>query len=89
VAVGGTPTANVVFIGDDKIRVASTNIYKLENATDVEFIIEDPKKLVKLQSANNTCTIVANENNKLGTFVLKAIYNGQIYSKTVQVVSLW
>ena len=89
VAVGGTPTANVVFIGDDKIRVASTNIYKLENATDVEFIVEDPKNLVKLQSANNICTIVANENNKLGTFILKAIYNGQIYSKTIQVVSLW
>lgn len=89
VAVGGTPTANVVFIGDDKIRVASTNIYKLENATDVEFVIEDPKNLVKLQSANNICTIVANENNKLGTFILKAIYDGKIYSKTVQVVSLW
>lgn len=89
VAVGGTPAANVVFIGDDKIRVASTNIYKLENATDVEFIIEDPKNLVKLQSANNICTIVANENNKLGTFILKAIYNGKIYSKTIQVVSLW
>ena len=89
VAVGGTPTANIVFIGDDKIRVASTNIYKLENATDVEFVIEDPKNLVKLQSANNICTIVANENNKLGTFILKAIYDGKIYSKTVQVVSLW
>lgn len=89
VAVGGTPAANVVFIGDDKIRVASTNIYKLENATDVEFVIEDPKNLVKLQSANNICTIVANENNKLGTFILKAIYDGKIYSKTVQVVSLW
>jgi hypothetical protein len=89
VAVGGTPTANVVFIGDDKIRVASTNIYKLENATDVEFVIEDPKNLVKLQSANNICTIVANENNKLGTFILKAIYDGKIYSKTIQVVSLW
>lgn len=89
VAVGGTPAANVVFIGDDKIRVASTNIYKLENATDVEFVIEDPKNLVKLQSTNNICTIVANENNKLGTFILKAIYDGKIYSKTVQVVSLW
>ncbi len=89
VAVGGTPAANVVFIGDDKIRVASTNIYKLENATDVEFVIEDPKNLVKLQSANNICTIEANENNKLGTFILRAIYNGNIYSKTIQVVSLW
>lgn len=89
VAVGGTPAANVVFIGDDKIRVASTNIYTLENATDVEFVIEDPKNLVKLQSANNICTIVANENNKLGTFILRAFYNGNIYSKTIQVVSLW
>lgn len=89
VAVGGTPAANVVFIGDDKIRVASTNIYTLENATDVEFVIEDPKNLVKLKSANNICTIVANENNKLGTFILRAFYNGNIYSKTIQVVSLW
>lgn len=89
VVVGGTPAANVVFIGDDKIRVASTNIYTLENATDVEFVIEDPKNLVKLQSTNNICTIVANENNKLGTFILRAFYNGNIYSKTIQVVSLW
>ena len=89
VAVGGTPTANVVFIGDDKIRVTSTNKYMLENADSVEFIVDDPKQLVTFTANGNTCTIVANDKNKLGTFTLNATYNGITYTKTISVVSLW
>jgi hypothetical protein len=33
ITVGKTPAAKVLFIGDDKIRVASSNKYVLENAT--------------------------------------------------------
>lgn len=89
VAVGGTPTANVVFIGDDKIRVASTNVYTLENAKNVTFTINDPKSLVSLESNDNSCKIIANDKNKLGVFTLIADYDGGSLSKTINVVSLW
>ena len=89
VAVGGTPAANIVFIGDDKIRVASTNIYTLENAKNVTFTIDDPKSLVNLESSDNSCKIIANDKNKLGTFTLTANYEGGSLSKTITVVSLW
>lgn len=89
VAVGGTPAANVVFIGDDKIRVASTNVYTLENAKNVTFTINDPKSLVSLESNDNSCKIIANNKNKLGVFTLTADYDGGSLSKTINVVSLW
>ena len=89
VAVGGTPAANVVFIGDDKIRVASTNVYTLENAKNVTFTINDPKSLVSLESDDNSCKIIANDKNKLGVFTLTADYDGGSLSKTINVVSLW
>lgn len=89
VAVGGTPAANVVFIGDDKIRVASTNIYTLENAKNVTFTIDDPKSLVVLESDDNSCKIIANDKNKLGAFTLTANYDGGSLSKIITVVSLW
>ena len=90
ITVGKTPAAKMMFIGDDKIRVASTNTYVLENAkADVNFIIDDPKSLVKAKINDNTCIIVANEKNKLGTFTITAQSDGKEFSKVIQVVSLW
>ena len=90
ITVGKTPAAKMMFVGDDKIRVASTNTYVLENAkADVNFIIDDPKSLVKAKINDNTCTIVANEKNKLGTFTITAQSDGKEFSKVIQVVSLW
>lgn len=90
ITVGKTPAAKVVFVGDNKIRVASTNEYILENAkADVIFSIDDPKALVSFKADGNKCIIQANEKNKLGTFTLIAKHNGYEYSKTIQVVSLW
>ena len=91
VVVGGTPAANLVFIGDDKIRVASTNTYILENATPdkVQFILDDPKQLVKLTTNGNACTIVANDKNKLGSFTLTVKHEEYELTKTISVVSLW
>lgn len=90
ITVGKTPAAKMMFVGDDKIRVASTNTYVLENAkTDVNFIIDDPKSLVKAKINDNICTIVANEKNKLGTFTITAQSDGKEFSKVIQVVSLW
>lgn len=79
IVVGGTPAIKPIFNGDLKIRVASTNNYVLDNIENdtVEFILNDPKKLVTMHiNNNNSCTIVANDKNKLGTFDLTAIHNG-------------
>lgn len=90
ITVGKTPAAKMMFVGDNKIRVASTNTYVLENAkADVNFIIDDPKSLVKAKINDNICTIVANEKNKLGTFTITAQSDGKEFSKVIQVVSLW
>ena len=90
ITVGKTPAAKMLFVGDDKIRVASTNTYVLENAkAEVNFIIDDPKSLVKAEIKDNICTIIANEKNKLGTFTITAQSDGKEFSKVIQVVSLW
>ena len=90
ITVGKTPAAKVILVGNDKIRVASTNIYSLENAIHpVTFDLDDPLSLVSISTNNNICTIKANERNKLGTFTLIAKHNGTEISKTIQVISLW
>ena len=88
--VGKTPVAKTMLVGDDKIRVASENIYTVENATvPVIFDISDPKSLVTMTLDKYSCIIKANEKNKLGSFTLTADHNGTKFTKTIQVVSLW
>lgn len=91
IAVGATPSVQVSFVGDTKIRVASSNIYKLNNAEpdQVSFSIEDPESLVHIKCDGNICTVVANDKNKLGSFTLFASYKEQKFSKIISVVSLW
>lgn len=79
-----------MLVGDDKIRVASENIYTVENAiAPVIFSIEDPNGLITANMKENTCIIKTNEKNKLGSFILTVDHNGTKISKTIQVVSLW
>ena len=88
--IGKTPAAKTMLVGDDKIRVASENIYTVENATvPVVFDISDPNSLVTMTLDKYSCIIKANEKNKLGSFTLTADHNGTKFTKTIQVVSLW
>lgn len=95
VTVGKTAAAKMVFIGDEKIRVASKdNKYVLENAVHpnmVKFVLSsEAAGLVTMRTENNICYLTANEKNKLGKFTLKVYYNGsQVVEKNIQVVSLW
>ena len=95
VTVGKTAAAKMVFIGDEKIRVASKdNKYVLENAIHpnmVKFVLSsEAANLVTMRTENNICYLTANEKNKLGKFTLKVYYNGsQVVEKIIQVVSLW
>ena len=90
IIIGNEPQLDMILVGDSKIRVASTNIYVLENAIDtVTYSIEDPQTLVKMRVEGNTCTIIANEKNKLGSFKLTATCGDQTFTKNISVVSLW
>ena len=95
VTVGKTAAAKMVFIGDEKIRVASKdNKNVLENAIHpnmVKFVLSsEATGLVTMRAEDNICYLTANEKNKLGKFTLKVYYNGsQVVEKNIQVVSLW
>lgn len=92
IVVGATPTSTIRFVGSEKIRVASTNTYILEDADgeNVKFVLNDPDNLVVLKQTGNSCTIIANEKNKLGSFELEVYYNDSLFTtKTISVVSLW
>lgn len=81
-------THNCVLVGNDKIRVSQSSEYTLENASEAEFIISDTK-LATITVDGNKCVVQANQNNKLGNVQLTAIYQGQEFTKTIQIVSLW
>ena len=91
VTIGTSSIMEPHFIGDEKIRVGSINKYTLENVTseNIEFSIDDPNNLVRLKTSGNSCTIIANDKNKLGSFVLKVAYDGQEWQKNISIVSLW
>ena len=95
VTVGKTAAAKMVFIGDEKIRVASKdNKYVLENAIhpnmDKFVVSSEATGFVTMRTENNICYLTANEKNKLGKITLKVYYNGsQVVEKNIQVVSLW
>ena len=92
IAVGNSPTIKPMLVGDDKIRVASTNTYTLQNAEPdkVAFALDDPEQLVTLRAEGNICTIIVNDRNKLGSFKLTVSCEGHApLEKEISVVSLW
>ena len=92
IIVDEQPKADILFIGSDKIRVASEkNIYTLENATEeVIFTLIDENNLIaKAEQDGNTFIITANSKNKLGDIILTAEYNGKKFIKNIKIVSLW
>lgn len=88
ITVGSTTQVTPVFVGNEQIRVASENIYRLENAGDTNFTISDTS-LATITFSGNTCTLVANSKNKLGTVELIAYYKNKVYKKQIKIVSLW
>lgn len=88
ITVGTSAQFTPIFIGDEQVRVASENIYRLENAGETEFSISDTS-LATITSSGNTCILVANSKNKLGTVELTARYKNKTYKKQIKIVSLW
>lgn len=88
IVIGAEATIQPIFIGNERIRLTTTNEYILENADQVEFDI-GATDLVTMVSEGNRCSITANSKNKIGTFTLTAKYKDKVYTKKIKVVALW
>ena len=79
--------------GADKIPLArkSTYIFKGTKELDaaIDFQLAETTLASILSTEGNTCIVLANKKNQLGTVVLNATYHGQIFSKEIKVVPLW
>ena len=77
-----------VFVGNEKIRATTKHKYELVGASAADFSVSN--NLIKIINVDgNTCTIEANDKNKLGKTTITAICDGISYTKNIQVVSLW
>ena len=88
--------------GEDKIRLDRKSIYILQGTTsiidNVNFSLTDYQgentNLAKIISIdNNTCTVQANDKNKLTKIdeplILSATYEGKTYTKEISIIPLW
>jgi len=57
--------------------------------SNISFTINDTSLATITNTINNSCTVHANNNNKLGMVELIASYGNQIYTKTIRIVPLW
>ena len=64
--------------------------YVLENAEElVKFSVSDDK-LAKVKRKNeNACTVIANEDNRLGTIKWEATVGEEKITKEIDIISLW
>ena len=91
--ITSTPIFSAYIEGPDTIKLDREATYKLvasENINgDVIFSIENIKLVNIINSTQDTCSLRANDENKLGSTVLKAEYGGKIYSKEIKIIPLW
>lgn len=78
--------------GDNFIRMGRSASYELVmpdiGAVETEFVI-DNTVLASIQNQGNKCIVKANERNKLGKVILSTEYNGQSYTKSIDIYALW
>lgn len=80
--------------GADTIKLNRKGYYKLLgtdeiNGTVVFSIIDDYHCVNRYEVDNNECTIYANDKNILKPFTLCAEYNGNTYTKVINIIPLW
>ena len=64
---------------------------KEEIDNDVIFVLEENEyaSILDPKTTSNSCTLKANNKNKLGNIELKAIYQGKTYTKLISIIPLW
>lgn len=79
-------------IGNDFIKLDREAEYIFETNIDgysATFSVSD-ESLAKISNCtNSSCTVHANDRNKLGELTLIAIVNGQSYTKVIKIIPLW
>lgn len=81
--------------GDDYIRVTRSARYVFsiddfdESKVEKTFQTNDEVLAQVIYKSGNECTVMTNENNKLGAFTLSLQYDGQVYTKEIRIISLW
>lgn len=79
--------------GEASLRLDRTATYILKSTStltdSVIFTIDNLSLATIKQVENNTCTIQANNKNKLGSITLTAHYNNKEYSKQITIAPLW
>lgn len=79
--------------GKDAIRLDRQAIYELKSNKEIDgevtFSLNDSSIASIIEQNNAVCTVKANAKNKLGQIILSAQYNGQQYTKEINIVPLW
>ena len=94
VTVGDIENFSAYIEGKDTIRLGCKNEYTLKGTSDLQSVSInfnlEPTNLAKIETIkNNSCIIIANEDNLLGKIILHAQYNNQDYTKEIEVIPLW
>lgn len=83
-------------VGDSSIKTTDTQVYRIIKTTNVNeylpitsFAIDDDTLATGHIENDTDLFITANENNKLGTFVLSVTSNESVFTKQITVRSLW
>lgn len=90
-------TISYELVGDEKIKWGRTKAYQavkmvngVSEPVEATFSIVDNDKVVKnYEISNSSIIITANSDNIVGDFIISCIIDGQEFSKTVSVTSLW
>ena len=79
--------------GNEKLKLNRISTYLLKGTNEitdnVEYRLVETDLAAIISIENNQCTIRANADNKLGTIILEAIYNGVTYTKEIKIIPLW
>lgn len=78
--------------GAAKLKLDRESTYKLISTSEIDSVVQfslqsDVAKITA--KTNDSCTIKANDKNKLEKFVLIAEYKGKTYTKEIQIIPLW
>lgn len=79
--------------GNDNIKLDRKATYTLVGipmiSENILFELETTNLAKIIESNESSCIIQANAKDKLGTIILKATYNGKIYTKEISIIPLW
>lgn len=91
VTIGGEITPSFIIEGDETLKVTQTKTYSIvsDSVVDAIFELEETNLAAIVDTTSTTCTIKANERNKVGEIVLIAKIGETVLTKTINIISLW